>query len=117
MKLDDVKKAILTVGDGRGFVIAKDYRRPVITAGHCLPSLPPSHPASDTWETTYPEIISPLGVKPSISAECIFVDPIADLAVLDEPDGQERYLCEQADAYPDLVDEIVPLKIAKATEG
>ena len=47
-------------------------------------------------------------------AECQFVDPIADIAVLGSVDGQELY--DEAAAYDDLTDEIDPLPIADAPE-
>jgi hypothetical protein len=56
------------------------------TAAHCLPELPPVHPASCTSERTY-RIVGPLGGEPSVFAECLFVNPVADLAVLGPPDG------------------------------
>src|SRR5215831_360804 len=43
MNLDRASRAVLRVGDGRGFVVAgadESYRY-VITAAHCLPWLPP----------------------------------------------------------------------------
>jgi hypothetical protein len=45
-------------------------------------------------------------------AECVFADPIADLAVLSAPDGHQ--LCEQADAFKELVTIRPALKIADA---
>jgi hypothetical protein len=35
-------RAIVAVGDGRGFVVQVDEHRYVITAAHCLPDLPPA---------------------------------------------------------------------------
>jgi hypothetical protein len=46
---DDWIKSVVKVGGGCGFVVeTKDQDRLIITAGHCLPKLPPSHPASYT---------------------------------------------------------------------
>jgi S1-C subfamily serine protease len=45
-------------------------------------------------------------------AECLFADPIADIAVLGAPDNQD--LCEQATAYEELVGDTTPLKIGVA---
>ena len=79
-------RAVLTVGTdgGRGFVIEmRDGNRLVLTAAHCLPAMPVAHPwANDsrTWR-----VLAPLGEKPSIIAECCFVDPVADIAVLGPP--------------------------------
>jgi hypothetical protein len=36
-------------------------------------------------------LLSPLGAEPHVWAECLFVDPVADLAVLGPVDGQELY--------------------------
>jgi hypothetical protein len=90
--------AVVRVGDGRGFLVETTRRyRFVITAAHCLPYLPPAHPYSYLHERTYENVVGPIGGTPAIWAECVFVDPIADLAVLAEPDNQA--LSDQADAY------------------
>ena len=71
--------AVVRVADGRGFLIEiDDEPHPVVvTASHCLPQLPePLGPA------IYPDVISAIGKKPTIAAECYFVDPIADVALL-----------------------------------
>jgi hypothetical protein len=44
-----LKRAVLRVGDGRGFVVSSrnsigGHERIVITAAHCLPSFPPCAP-------------------------------------------------------------------------
>jgi len=39
-------------------------------------------------ETTYKRLLGPLGGKRTVWAECRFVDPIADIAVLGQPDNQ-----------------------------
>ncbi len=108
-------RSVVNVGygrsNGRGFVVAtKRSERLVITAAHCLPKLPPAHGASYTEERIYAEILGPLGQKRTVWAECVFADPIADLAVLralDDPD-----FAEKADGYEHLVDAAVPLPIA-----
>ncbi len=58
------------------------------------------------------KLLAPLGQKPSIWCECLFVDPIADLAILGCPDDQE--LSEEAEAYEALTEPAVPLKIVGA---
>src|SRR5437773_4416351 len=90
-------QAIVTVGGGKGFVVENDRQRLIVTAGHCLPQLPPSFPGSYIEEPTFVKLVAPNGEEPAISAECLFVDTIADLAVLCEPDGQELY--EECMAY------------------
>jgi hypothetical protein len=65
--LEKAKQAVITVGDGRGFVVEGDLeRRYVITAAHCLPELPPAHGASKLEERTYQKLLGPLGEQPSI---------------------------------------------------
>src|SRR5690348_6494383 len=45
---------------GRGFVIAAQHRRYVVTAAPCLSHLPPAHAASDIHERTFPNLLGPL---------------------------------------------------------
>ena len=45
-----------------------------------------------------PNLIGPLGSEPVIWTECVFVETVANLAILGEPDGQE--LSEQCEAFP-----------------
>jgi hypothetical protein len=104
---EPLKDAVITVGTGRGFVMAS-Y---VITAAHCLPRLPPAHRASHLEEPTYQNLLAPLGETPSVWAECLFVDPIADIAVLGQPDDQELY--DQAETYDDLVHSVRSLAISE----
>jgi hypothetical protein len=99
------------VGSGRGFVVQTEREgRFIITAGHCLPHLPPCHGASYLVERTYKELIGPLGAEPTIWVECVFVDPVADLAVLYSPDDQE--LSEQAEDYEALIESAFSLPIS-----
>jgi hypothetical protein len=93
-------KAIARVAHGRGFVVKRRQQRFVITAAHCLPSLPPAHPMSYLKERTYEALLGPLGSEPTVCAECLFADPVADIAVLGSPDNQ--MLWEQAQAYEAL---------------
>ena len=82
----------MKVGDGRGFIIEAGDQRLVITAAHCLPHFPPCHGASYTEERTYPDFIGPLGESaPKVWAECLFADPVGDIAVLGSPDDQALY--------------------------
>jgi len=101
--------SVVTVGAGRGFIVtahtvrlAQDpktgkwasFKRPqslIVTAAHCLPHFPPCHGASYTVERTYPNLIGPLGEAPTVWGECLFAYPIADIAVLDGPDGQDLF--------------------------
>jgi hypothetical protein len=111
--------AIVRVGDGRGFVVRHGGKRLVLTAAHCLPlddkgnlKIPPPHPWSYLSERTYPTLLGPLDVEPTVWAECLFVDPVADIAVLGCPDYEE--LSDEADAYEALIEWRKPLPIADA---
>jgi hypothetical protein len=127
---------VVKVGTGRGFVIEhrirvniRDFatvqsgkhfyfvkRRFVVTAAHCLPNLPPAHAFPHLMDRIYQELLRSLdGAKSNVWSECLFADPVADIAVLGCPDEQD--LAEQADAYHALTDDIPALAIAKARSG
>jgi hypothetical protein len=112
--LATAKDAFVTVGDGRGFLVEVRRSRLVITAAHCLPHLPLPHPGSYTEERTYPQLLGPLGVAPVVSAQCLFADPIADLAVLCQPDSQA--FVDEAITFEDLVENRPALQIGALTE-
>ena len=111
--LQNALNEVVTVGSGRGFVVedSRGHHRYIITAAHCLPFLPPCHGFSHTEERTYEDLLAPLGEAPSVWCECLFVDPVADIAVLGSPDDQA--LGEQAEAYEALVAAAIPLAIAE----
>jgi hypothetical protein len=104
-------QSVVRVGDGRGFVVEHKLGTVVITAAHCLPRLPPAHPASYTEERTE-ALLAPLGAKPTVWAECLFADPVADIAVLGPPDDQS--LPTEYEAYMALMAGMTPLAIADA---
>jgi hypothetical protein len=111
------KRAIITVGTGRGFVVSDEregstWDRLVLTAAHCLPFFPPCASISYTEERTYKMLLGPVGDEPTVCAECLFVDPIGDLAVLGSPDNQ--VLPNEADMYEALTKAAVPLLMADA---
>ena len=62
----------------------------LITAPHCLPHMPPPHPWAFLEEKTYQRLLGPLGGERSVWAECLFVDPVGDIAVLTGPCGSGR---------------------------
>ena len=111
--LRGIETAVVTVGEGRGFIVDALDQRLVITAAHCLPHLPSAPPGS--WEETYRDLIGPLnGSKPKVSVECLFVDPISDIAVLGCPDDQSLF--DEAEAYEALVAEATALRISSPPE-
>ena len=106
------KSAVVVVGPGggRGFVMESAFgrgkhmlsERLIVTAAHCLPSLPPAHPLSYLDEKIYLDVLSSLEAEtPHIPAECIYVDPVADIAILAEPDVQDFF--ERWEEYNALV--------------
>ena len=107
---------MVQVGGGRGFVVAFGREHVIITVAHCLAwtRLPPPHPARGAPEVTFPELVGPLGEKPQISVECVFVDLIGDIAVLGVPDDQ--VFPDEADAFNELVDAVTPFAVAEAPE-
>ncbi len=113
-KRNQAKSAVVTVGEGRGFVVKYAHDRLVVTAAHCLPFFPPCHGASYLAERTYGALLAPLGREPAVCAECLFADPIADIAVLGSPDNQD--LWDEAKAYEALVQSVTPIVIAEAPQ-
>lgn len=116
------KAAVISVGEGRGFVIKHGHDRLVVTAAHCLPRndegqllIPAIGGISHVEERTYARLLARLGRKPSIWAECLFADPVSDLAVLGEPDGQ--VLSDEADAYRRLMEAVTPIAITDAPKS
>lgn len=105
--------SVVRVGSGRGFVVEHGHDRLVVTAAHCLPHLPPCYSFSALEERTYQNLLRPLGGHPSAWAECLFADPIGDIAILGPPHGQELY--DQSRAYEELVQGATPMAIAEAS--
>lgn len=107
----NAKDSVVRVGYGRGFV-ARTVESPIIiTCAHCLPHMPPAIGGiMMTEERTYPRLVGALGDEPSITVECLFVDPVADVAVLGEPDG--GILWDEAEAYHAFVEDREGLSIA-----
>jgi hypothetical protein len=103
---------ILTVGDGRGFVVEHKYERLIVTAAHCMPKLPPADRAAYEWEFCYPKLLGALGKKPSVMAQCVFVNPVDDVAVLGSPDNQ--VMCDDAIRYEALLENAIPFSIGQA---
>jgi hypothetical protein len=106
------KQSVVSVGEvGRGFVVAGSLeRRYIITAAHCLPKVPPPHLGRFLEDYTFAKVVGPLGKKPHAWAECVFVDAIADLAVLGSPDNQA--LSDQAGEYVALTAALPAMSLA-----
>jgi len=121
--------SIVKVGGGRGFIVEHRVKLPsgrhlrkfvihrlVVTAAHCLPKLPPATSAALTCEKTYKGLLGKLGArKRDVSTECLFADPVADIAVLGCPDNQ--VLFDEANAYDELVEGAPALRIGDARSG
>ena len=108
MDLEEAARAVITVGNGRGFAI-KGFGWPprIITAASCLPHLPS---CDSTSACVFPQLLAPLGAEPSISAYCLFADPISDVAILEPINDDDGYY-----HFP-LVEHIEPLEAAEAGE-
>ena len=120
--LDSLTPAVIKVGQGRGFIVR--YRPPfrgepvfddqplVITAAHCLPRIP-RHLFD---ERPFKNLLGPLDTRtPKVWAECLFVDPVGDLAVLGPPDSQR--FGEESESYLALTDDLTALQIGGVAEG
>jgi hypothetical protein len=119
-----LKASVIEVGDGRGFVAdlcGKDNPI-IITGAHCLPRLTLSNGVdedghlyvADADARLYANLLGPIGAKPTVWAECLFVDPVADLAVLGTPDNQRLF--DEAEAYEAFVGSLTPFSIADVPE-
>lgn len=107
------QRAIVTVGEGHGFVLRIGGGRAIVTAAHCLPNLPIAASIVGAEERTYHELLGYIGDPgPRLAVECYFVDPVADIAVLGSPDsqlfGREWEACEA------LIEAHSALRIGKA---
>jgi hypothetical protein len=81
-----------------------------------LPKLPRAFAGGFTSDVTCRNLVGALaGGKNNLWAECLFVDPVADLAVLGCPDGQTFY--DEAEAFDGFIESLPALRMAKATSG
>ena len=113
MNAEEAKRAVVAVGEGRGFVVAGDGNRYIITAARCLPFFPRCMTFSYSDERTYEALVGPLGGKLTIWADCLFADPVGDIAVLGAVVNQAR--TAQWSAYQQFMEEVATLEIADIT--
>jgi hypothetical protein len=109
------KGTILTVGEGRGFVVEHRGEHLVVTASHCLPWLPSGFGIAYSEEHVYRKMLGPLGSAPTVACECLFVNPVADVAVLGVPDTQS--FSDEVDAYLALLEHATPFRITEAPDN
>jgi hypothetical protein len=109
------KGTVLSVGEGRGFVVEHRGEHLVVTASHCLPWLPSGFGIAYSEEHVYRNMLGPLGSAPTVACECLFINPIADVAVLGVPDTQT--FSDEADPYRALLEYATPFRITEAPEN
>ena len=114
IRATEPKGTVITVGEGRGFVVEHRGEHLVVTASHCLPWLPSGFGITYSEEHVYRNMLGPLGSAPTVACECLFINPIADVAVVGVPDTQT--LSDEADAYRALLEYATPFRIAEAPE-
>ncbi len=107
--LEHLKRSIIAVDGGRGFVVEADRGRFVITAAHNLPFLPPPMIFSYLHERTYRSLLGTLGGGRDIAAECVFVDPVSDVAVLGGPSHDDLY--DELERFEELVNNVPALAV------
>jgi hypothetical protein len=94
MSMQTAKQSVINVGNGRGFIISAGESRYIVTAAHCLPDsrIPKPHLANGINELTFPNVLGTLRAKrQTVWAELCALNICDDVAVFNEPDGQELY--------------------------
>jgi len=108
---NEASRAVVRCGDGCGFLIGAGTERYVVTTAHCLPYLP--KPFVDE-SRIYRNFVDLMGKGPELAAECVFVDPVSDIAVLAAPDIFKWTY--EAQTYTWLVGDSQGLPVAKDSE-
>lgn len=103
---------VLRIGDGRGFVVDAEGDRMILTAAHCLHEtlLVGAHSGSE--DRLFRNLIGALGSEPDVCCQCYFLDPIADIAVLGEPDNQMFF--QEAEDYNNLLESMKAFTVGKS---
>jgi hypothetical protein len=101
-------------GRRRARVYRRQLPRAVRVNGGALPAelsagFGPTGQLSFDEERTYGGLLSTLDGEPSVMAQCLFADPVSDVALLGSPDNQSFY--EEAEAYDALLDAAVPFRL------
>jgi hypothetical protein len=85
-------KSVVRVGrGGRGFVVRtiRDEKL-IITVARCVPRL--AMTISHSFDYTYPRCVGAIDKRDRpVTVQCLFIDPVADLAVLGPPDDDRPY--------------------------
>jgi hypothetical protein len=71
MIIERLKSGVITVGHGRGFVVEGAGERLVITAAHCLPSLPPALLSFGLEARTYGPLLARLVGRSHARGRCV----------------------------------------------
>lgn len=71
--------------------------------------------ASFGEEKTYRDLLGPIDEAATIWCECLFADPVSDVAILGEPDGQDCY--DQSEAHLAFTEAATPIKIRQGKMG
>ena len=111
----NASESIVRVGTGRGFLVAAVDAPLILTAVQCLPRLPPAHLWSDTDQRTYKGLVGPLtDEEPALAAECLFADPVSDVAILS---GPVRTASDDAEAFDAFIADKPCLRIVAPHDG
>ncbi len=115
-----ILSAVVKVGFGRGFVmeaVHPHWTRVVVTAARCLPERPTSVRLMHDADYLYPDLLGALQEPlPTVPALCVFMDPVADIAVLVGP-KTPGVVFNQANAYDALIKPLPPLLMSTETES
>src|ERR1700730_8096016 len=91
----------------KGFERLGHVLRPPIPEPQCWPPL--------SWHSRkhpIPRLLAPFGKKPAVAAQCIFLDPISGLAVLESPRYSEYRGHEEGKAFEALMASVSPLRVS-----